>query len=350
MERVSLYYPAINFPNNTWLRTALLYSDKISTIVPHESYSDASINVETQKIIDAGLYHPIYAFDAINSNAKEYRILEKNFLSVIDGKEFQNIKKKYIKEKYYTSGINDYKLFTSKFSHKIADKLENLGLINDRNSDEAYIEKTCAFIYMSMLSDFAARVDNNLITVSTDNHEFEKLAFQFFQPTGYTQRLMIENCLPVPNSNVKIEKIIAFKQKRRAELANFRAQLDSLQKELCECSSIEQQKLKLIQFKERIEKDVLEIKKMVGDSFKETILKSLSSLLEGTQPALFGTLASAGLMTAGSIINQPNTLVAGGLLLVGTTISSFKRISRNAESHSSSFLFYLQRDGFSKFK
>ena len=34
MERTLLYYPTIELPKESWLRQALLYSDKVSSILP----------------------------------------------------------------------------------------------------------------------------------------------------------------------------------------------------------------------------------------------------------------------------------------------------------------------------
>ena len=54
----ALYYPSIDIPNSDWLKTAVLFWDSISTMVP-ESVSHPYMSNDTEYLADVGFLQPI---------------------------------------------------------------------------------------------------------------------------------------------------------------------------------------------------------------------------------------------------------------------------------------------------
>lgn len=54
-----LYYPSIEIKDGDWLRKAILYWDKVASIVPEGNYSDDSWR-DMRYLLNVDLYEPIY--------------------------------------------------------------------------------------------------------------------------------------------------------------------------------------------------------------------------------------------------------------------------------------------------
>ncbi|MEJ7678934.1 MAG: hypothetical protein WKG06_13980 [Segetibacter sp.] len=102
----------------------------------------------------------------------------------------------------------------------------------------------------------------------------------------------------------------------------------------------------MIQFQNKIEKEIIKIKTLLGDSKLDFILNGFSSLLDFKQKDIVGTVSVLGVAGAGIIANLPFiALGAGALVLTGTLVSSFKKINRGVQAYSSSYIYYAQKDG-----
>lgn len=350
MERILLYYPAINIPDGNWLRNSLLYTDKVASIVPFVDMNDIRIDNDTKLLFDNGLYQPISVFDNLNPGHKEFHKFQENFITTIESVEFNAYQK--ITNDYswgQDKGIADYTLYAEKLSYEITDFLCEKNLLKRGNMGVMTVEKNSAIIYMSMLADYLASINNDLVIPSTDDQEFEKLTFQLADKKVLTHRLQLDNCLPTPSPDTDIKDIIKFKKDRKLELLQFRTMLDSVEAEINKAEDDREKKLKLVQFQEKIQKELLEIKKILGDSKLEFILNGVSSLLDFKQKEVVGTVSSLGLVGAGVVTSLPLIGLGGGaLLLTGTLISSYKKINRQVQANSTSYIYYAQKAGLLK--
>jgi hypothetical protein len=348
MERILLYYPSINIPNGGWLRNSLLYTDKVSSIVPFLDMTDQRLNDDMRLLLQEEQYEPISVFNQIKPSQTEFKTFQNNFIDTINSKEFQSYKKDITKYEYGSDrGIMDYTMYAEKLTNEVAGFLAERDLLKRGNMGVFLVEKNTANIYMSMLADYLACINRkHLIIPSTDEQEFERLTYQIADEKVLTHRIQLNNCLPTPSANATIKDIVKFKNKRKQELLQFREVLDNTEADIQNANSDQERKLKMIQFKEKVQKEIIEIKKMLGDSKLDFVLNGLSSLLDFKQKEVVGTISGLGVVGAGVITSLPLVgLGAGVILLTGTLISSLKKINRQVQVNSSSYIYYAQKRG-----
>lgn len=351
MERVLLYYPAINIPSGGWLCNSLLYTDKVSSIFPFENMQDRRVTDDMRLLYDEGQYEPISVFNRINPGTPQLDLFESNYIETINSESFQKIRKQIdTTDKIESWAINDYQLYLGKLTHSVEDFLRDRGLINYYDDEGVSIDKTSAIIYMSMLSDFLARTSKKVIIPSTDDEQYELLAYKMSDKKQHTLQIKLQDCLPTPSSSAKLKDIVAFKIKRRDELLKFRHVLDECEKEIALCKSTDERRLKVVQFKEKIETEVKNIKKVMGDSKLNYMINGLSSLLDFKNKDLFGgALSSIGVAKIGEIISSPMTgLGAGALVLTGTLVASYRKLNRTIETNSYSYVYHAEKAGIVK--
>ncbi|MFT5021209.1 MAG: hypothetical protein ACI9CU_002617 [Polaribacter sp.] len=82
MDRILLYYPTIESPQDIWLREAFLYSDKVSTIIPDidEEHWPKSIRYLYSK----GEYSPVIIDSFLKKHKSAYDAFTNQFLEHID--------------------------------------------------------------------------------------------------------------------------------------------------------------------------------------------------------------------------------------------------------------------------
>jgi hypothetical protein len=344
MKRILLYYPATNIPDGAWVRNSLLYTDKVSSIFPYDLRSDHVTDL-TKLLYEEELYHPIYISNVLNSYYPQYENFENTFIETIESGAFKKIKTDSLL--YYSENTSDYEMFKNKFTGKIVQYLSDKQLLEDRPWGEVAVEKNAAAIYLGMLADYLARINNeNLIIPSTDEQEFEKLTYQIADNKVLTHRIQLDKCLPTLSPNVTIKDIVKFKNKRKQELQQFREVLDNIELEIKASGDDQERKLKMVKFAEKVQKEILEIKKLLGDSKLDFVLNGLSSLLDFKQKEVVGTISGLSIVGAGVITSLPLIgLGAGTVLLAGTLISSFRKINRLVAANSSSYIYYAQKVG-----
>ena len=346
MERISLYYPAINVPDGNWLRNSLLYNDKVASIFPFNDLNDNRVNDDTRILYNEGQYLPIEVFNELTPFHNQFSKFEQNFIEAIESKEFKKVQgqlRNYDTQEY--RAIGNYNLYVNKLTRNISEFLKEKNLLTPSHYNEVSVEKTSAIVYMSMLADYLACINTNLVIPSTDQVEFEKLAFQLADKKIKTNKLQIENCLPVPSPNVSIEQIIKFKNKRKQELLKFRTEIDELERNLNKAESDEERKIKMIQFSEKIQIGLIDLKKLLGDSKLDYVLNGFSSLLDFKQKEIVGTVTGLGVAGAGVVSSLPLVGIgAGAVLLTGTLISSYRKINRQISANSLSYVYYAQKE------
>ena len=132
----ALYYPTIDIQNADWLKTAILFWDSISTIVP-ESLSTPYKQYDTQYLYDIGFLCPLY----VNSNDKSVVGIEEDILNLFGSSEFvQTIcspqatryggiwdcKMSY-RVKEYLNYFHDSGIYSDKMSWRIQREIQKIG-------------------------------------------------------------------------------------------------------------------------------------------------------------------------------------------------------------------------------
>ena len=224
MERILLYYPAINIPNGVWLRNSILYTDKVSSIFPFENINDNGVEDETKYLYDEGQYQPIFIKKALteaeDSKDKNLHEFEYKFIKTIKSEKFKQMQNKF-NQNNRKWDWNSYILYSGKITQDISEVLSRMNLLSDFRSEESRMEKTTAILYLSMIANYLANNNNNnLVIPSTDQKEYEKIAFQLYpENTISSFKLILENCLPTPTPHTSLKKIINFKKKETRTIA-----------------------------------------------------------------------------------------------------------------------------------
>ena len=104
INRTLLYYPSINIPDDAWLKTALLYSDKISSIVPE----DINISDHLEYLKQEEQYLPILMPDYCD--LIKWQELIADLENILDLTGFQQLLA--AKEKTYTQDY-DYSILSN---------------------------------------------------------------------------------------------------------------------------------------------------------------------------------------------------------------------------------------------
>lgn len=333
MERVLLYYPTIEVPKENWLRQALLYSDKVSSILP---YSDESKFPENIKYLHwKGEFKPIYIENLIERNATEYEIFRKKFIAELDSNQrIFNASSAPVRKKVVNS------LFTNKLSQEVIRELERRNLIKTNRKDKITLPENVAIYYMSILAKFVSSViKEDLFTPSTDYKRFSSISFENGIESDKALNLIFANCLPVPEENVGLSEIIDFKRKYKDELLKFRRFYTYFQNQLRKCRDNIDLNEGLISMKETIEIELSQLTNLYSKNRIKTVFTSLDSLFGIENPKLFTSLLQAGII---STAIEPKIGIGIGTVIITCKIID-NIVSRPNITNEFNYLFEAKR-------
>lgn len=271
-ENTILYYPTIKIEDGPWLRNALLYWDKVSSIVPSSNYKESN-SVEVECLRDAGLYEAVHPAELMNDKilCKAFceqvkKSIDRHRLLSICGRNTQT-RVDAMKE----SGRS--MVHIEKLTSSMLDFLIEEG-IAERNCDGAWInmDNYDANIYMATLAKYIAKVHGNM-EIGTDIEE------KFFYPYTCTPirehrlidkqfylNMAMQDILPVPREDVSIESIIDFKNHYKEPLRHFRHRMDEFQWSLKVCENIEDMHERMQVLQCEIQEDLEEIDNLMKSS------------------------------------------------------------------------------------
>ena len=238
----ALYYPYIEFPNELWLKTACLYWDSISTIVP--SGTKPYISPNSSILYDAHILSPLY----VDNNLPELSEVANDVLSYLlsaDGQVFVNqlalsSSEKTRVEKF--SKENNWALIHDlKFQRGFIHELQHLGLSGGVHGRWIRVPSTFAHYYMTILATHLAGTKGK--SLLTDTIPAEKIAtnaalgasFPVWRskrtvPAKITEGLLASLVLKMvevgPRTSIK--KIINFREKHSTELGRLRSSIREL--------------------------------------------------------------------------------------------------------------------------
>ena len=257
MFESALYYPTIDIHNERWLKSAVLFWDRIETIVP-ESEDHPYRRRSTRILQEEGFLFP----RVVNPFCEEVSGLEQDVIRFMDTPEG---KKSFIKpwgvsavsmanRRYLTedreynddrrrayltdkmSGIyRDFYIHVEKLPMMLRERLA--GHVNE----DGYVWASRGFMsfYMTLLANRICQ--NNRLALLTDrvnqNNLSNKILLEGLAPAGQRAReqkmkrgmmyQIIMDDIKIP-PNTRMETIVQYKKDRRHELALFRAEMDRL--------------------------------------------------------------------------------------------------------------------------
>jgi hypothetical protein len=194
---------------------------------------------------------------------------------------------------------------------------------------------------MFLLSQFIVDTETDFVTPFTVDKAYEQLAFETLNPSEFGLRILMNGCLPTPDINTPIKKIVRFKQKRRAELLRFRSEISSIQQKLCAAISPQEINDILLSFKEALELEILTVDKVLKDEKINFAWNSISSLLGLDNPSLFNALIASGIITAP--INPSVGIGIGSIGVAGQLITNYVQTNKLRERSPLSYLLLAKR-------
>lgn len=138
-----------------------------------------------------------------------------------------------------------------------------------------------------------------------------------------TRSIQVElfNCLPVPTSNVNLEDILNFKERRHDELKEFRWLLDSMYEEIINSADKDLTKNKCI---EKLQQKIIEINRVMDESKIKRCLRSMKAEINVGEIIVAGAKIGFGTMVGGAIGKTAEGALLG---LAASSINISKEIS-----------------------
>lgn len=351
MRRTILYYPSIEIPDSEWIRNAILYWDEVSSIVPREM--EAELYRESQIISilrDENVFRPIYPDSLMSSNyyndfefecinRMKYNINQKNILpfSVSNSKNTKMHNEKIHFSKIQKPWLDNLNFDNTQIIHKDKASSSILDFLNDnhlvKKKDNWFlIDNKLAEIYMSTLAKYSALSDVNYTVIGSDKIKESNSVY----PHGYrninnknTKSPVLNlslNCLPSPNPDISIEKILKFKNKYRDELLDFRRVINEFEEQLCCIESDRDLKERSVLFRENLTRNLRDTTKMLKDSRIDYFLSSLKSIINIKSPTAIATYAG---LIGQEFTRIPSVAILSGIGLAGLVDVSHSYISMN---------------------
>lgn len=226
-----LYFPSMNLPNNDWLKTAMLFYDKILTIAPPDFLADGKIreskvsNFEehTKMLYEKGHIEVVESF----SSGRDQDLFSDRLKPIFT--QIKANKSIYAKE---LENNNHSRLFSGKFAGNVIRKLEEMNLVIEERSPnewapEAYkVPKSIGDVFMYQLAETLGELD--YCTPSTDQKQYTFEIQEKNNPLLEQQKyfeLVFPNIFPIPEK-LSIDELINFRERFRPELIEYRKDLD----------------------------------------------------------------------------------------------------------------------------
>jgi len=313
MPNTILYYPKIAIPDGAWLRQALLYWDRIGSIIPRE------LDRADQDIQDL---HTLYELNVYRSYNPENFIAGDQRLRIEFEQEFIHISKKPSFWKRLPppeSRRFDSPIHIAKITNNLSEYIQSKGLaiLRDRYDSWYQFERSAAWLYMSLLAKYMADSAEETTIPGTDFGLFKDFIFQTekrnFSASCF--ELTLQDILPVPSQDTPLEKILEFKTKRMDELISFREVIWDIQNELKNSQEVSQIRDIASRYSDLINTRVSDLSKtMQEDNFQlwrgslETLVKtdsipSLSLVFDPFQIPIEYKLAGLGVLGVISVSN-----------------------------------------------
>jgi len=256
-----LYYPTIEFLDETWLRASLCLWDKIYRIVP-SSYNPQDSD-EVKKAIDHGLVENINLNRSDLEQTAEYFEKYINNLPMIPAGI----------EGYDNYDNIDVRLHPEKVDARILPILEGLAKKIDQKGF-LHLNNEIANTYMLFLSDIVSKRRN--INKLTDNGDMFAIMHYFAndanfnewiysqEATEVTTSLVISSLLPKGLEHTNIDYVINFRNRTHESRKSIKNSIDKLVAEICLIEDKDFAKEQIRGYLDEIERNKLSLIKQAG--------------------------------------------------------------------------------------
>ena len=300
MERKIIYYPTIVVPSY-WAKWAVLYFDKVSSIIPQDLNFKEVINpwnekdFETMRILmHEGELEPSDPQDLLWKETKEWenvKAFEEEFKEIVTSNTFKSI----INRNWRRNPI--WKVHRDKLSSEIYEFLHDQELVEEDRKSWNWIlmEKKTSLLYMSLLAKYLADIEPDFTVPGTDRKDYEQIIYEASShQNGFVSLdTKFMSILPIPREDVPINNILKFKRKRRDELLHFREAIDNIYRDVSNAENHNEIKQIVIHHQERIEREVKNLSRLMKEENIKVILGAFKSLLDIKSPTLITALGTS---------------------------------------------------------
>ncbi|MCK4815706.1 hypothetical protein KA005_08050 [bacterium] len=238
----ALYYPFIEIPDESWLKTAVLYWDTISTIVPEsiKPYQSRTSQILSQEGILKATF--------VNPDLPDLEIVAEKVIGYLNSPEGQffllnieNSNNSRINVEKFTSNYESDFIHNRKFQNGLLHELRHYGLTGKIDGEWIKVPSPFAHYYMTILATHLSFVKGRALL--TDKIHAENLAIKStlnipYMSSHFSRRIpgklsegilasFIFRTISI-NKETSIKKIIKFRNKNSVELSRFRAAIRSI--------------------------------------------------------------------------------------------------------------------------
>jgi hypothetical protein len=329
----ALYYPFISLPDDSWLRTSLLFWDTINPIVPSPIFNAMSSDSLLKKLKQRNVAQPIYP-GKYSNDPRIGDSLTDSVLSYAD--KFKKVLKT-IKDDDFSSRIHRYKM-----PWRLKNELIKLDFLRINRDDPnwfylyypignifmgelaRFISTECAMVPITntlsyaehiyglpvnqsrnFTSNFIDKVKNIFIGDKASELQLEET----INPRNLAINFLMKNILPTPPPDMDIEILIEIKEtdENRILFYNFRNSFHDLNDKIKDKTNKNEVISELQKFQNGIRRDVKLIEELFKRRNKDISFSDFGAVLSVNKP--INLLTKLGLTTA--------TLTVSPLFLIG---------------------------------
>jgi len=341
----ALYYPYLQFGDESWVKTAALYYEGLTRIVPQDYETNDSETV--RRLIDGCEFvrdhDPGYEADEIEDHFKR---LSEEYLS---DEEFSIPLMEGIR-KHFPSGTR-FNLLKDKLSLAITKYLDAKGdayLFCNDNIFWVSVDAPIGALYMTCLANKIS--EKTGIPIVTDTPAYQPL-IQGLQQDYYAPHtsdrgqavasMVIETVVPKGIESVSVDQILDFRDDYRLERVRFYEAIEEIARDAPIINDSEALNDYVKQKATIVEANTRDLKQ----SLEEVNIDTANKLLAISTPALAQQLAPALVQQLALLVPQAAPIITAGLLCVGYGICRKHRARYKIKRQVPwSYVLYLERD------
>ena len=353
MERSALYYPYIDINNPVWLRSALLFWDRIHTIVPR-TLKKPYQNADTEACFKEGYLVPVYCDehkDVISKlGTRAIELLKGSTIPLPRSKAAikaePNIRE-ILKASHSETRSIIHSTKLGDMSKKLVEELSEVFETAEQEGNQDWILTNRKFgdIYMAALALLLAEETGlSPVTNSAVDHGSAMIAMLADSPsvsTSINGALMSITLKSLKiNPDTPIDKILDFKRRQQGPLTAFRSKMDSLEEKLAKSDDAREATEKAKELYNS------EIEKGLNDLAYELQGASIQNIWDGVYRAtVFSIPVHSVLANAAQrfTLSEP-VMLGAGAFLAATDVAIKTYFAHSKARRASAFTYLLDAD------
>ncbi len=338
----ALYYPTIVIPDDEWLRQALLYWDRVASIVPPDQKELVDECEWLKPVLQADdVFCPMWLSD-----------------HPMDPRAFMDELQWKVEAPGYIDSLgprNQWRFSGRLHEDKLLDYSDSFlchhGLIDRsrRRGPWLPIESRTGMLYISLLAKHIADASPTEVASSTSSSAWYGRLYPVWTPGDQdavaSAEVLYENVLPVPATNVPLEKIMSFRDKRQDERVNFQIELRKYEKKVAAAQSTDEVKDVTSDFSKEAESGLANLRKALKTDLVDIAVSSFQALVSLEDPRVLTAAAVSAAVPAVPVVVSAGILGANAVIKI-TKVFHDERVRKNTALRDSAYayLHYAEKE------